>query len=297
MIARTNRYAPLEAFAAPAKPYAQIWRGMLGLGVIVAFYLLSGWAMILFFSSMLDDFSMLRLFQEIAHGSTPRGLAILLASFAPLLIATFVVSRHLHHRAPATLFGRRSFATFTKVLPVLLLFALFSFGLTQLSESTARSNPLVHVLSWAPIALPLLGVQIATEEVLFRGYLLQQLAARWRSPLIWMVLPSALFGALHYSPGAYGSNAIWPALWAFGFGCLSSDLTARTGNLGAALALHFANNFGSLFLVGFYGQLDGLALYTIVINTRDLWDLLPWLLLDMLHLLIAWLLIRLTLRV
>ena len=40
------------------------------------------------------------------------------------------------------------------------------------------------------------------EEALFRGYLLQQLAVRNPSPLIWMVLPALVFAALHIDPGA-----------------------------------------------------------------------------------------------
>jgi DNA-directed RNA polymerase subunit RPC12/RpoP len=36
-------------------------------------------------------------------------------------------------------------------------------------------------------------IQTGAEEVLFRGYLQQQLAARFASPIAWMVLPSAIF--------------------------------------------------------------------------------------------------------
>jgi membrane protease YdiL (CAAX protease family) len=133
--------------------------------------------------------------------------------------------------------------------------------------------------------------------VLFRGYLLQQLGARWRSAWVWMVLPAALFGALHYDPASFGPNAIWLAVWAFAFGCLAADLTARTGNIGAALALHLVNNFASMFFVGFYGNLDGLALYTIVINARDFATLAPWLAIDALTIFIGWLMIRVILRV
>jgi len=111
-----------------------------------------------------------------------------------------------------------------------------------------------------------------------------------------MLLPSALFGMLHFSPAAFGQNAVWPVLWALIFGCLAADLTARAGNLGPALALHFTTNLSSMVLVGLYGNLDGLSLYTLVINTRDLAALGPYLAVDFASMIVAWLVARLMLR-
>lgn len=290
-------YAPLAAFTAPARQSAEIWRTLGGTGAIAVIYLVAGWALVMLLLRSMSDIALLRLMQEVSTGSTPRGLILLLATFAPMLLAAIFVTRRFHNRSAATLFGPGTQTALRKLLPPLIGLALFTFGLTILSEHAGKSNPISTVLTWAPMALPLLAVQITAEEAIFRGYLLQQLGARWQRPWAWMVLPSALFAVLHFSPSEYGGNAIWPVLWAFAYGCLAADITARTGNLGAALAFHFANNFGSLFLVGFYGQLDGLSLYTIVINTRDLFELMPWLVLDALSILIAWLVMRLALRV
>ena len=41
----------------------------------------------------------------------------------------------------------------------------------------------------------------AAEELAFRGYLMQALAARFRSPLVWWLLPALLFGAAALEPG------------------------------------------------------------------------------------------------
>jgi hypothetical protein len=61
--------------------------------------------------------------------------------------------------------------------------------------------------SFLPLALVGVLVQTGAEEVLFRGYLQQQLAARFASPLAWMVLPSVIFALLHYQPELMGENA------------------------------------------------------------------------------------------
>ena len=88
----------------------------------------------------------------------------------------------------------------------------------------------------------------------------QQLAARFSSPIIWMVLPSAFFAGLHYQPEIMGDNT-WLVMGAvFVFALLAADLTAVTGNIGAAWAMHFVNNALAILLVATEGPLSGLAL-------------------------------------
>ena len=68
------------------------------------------------------------------------------------------------------------------------------------SPEVARLRPTGEWLIGLIPALALILMQVAAEEVAFRGYLLQQLRARFRSPLVWAVLPALVFGALHFDP-------------------------------------------------------------------------------------------------
>ena len=100
----------------------------------------------------------------------------------------------------------------------------------RLRRSASRSSSLVAIPSgaalallapperqatlaaWAarlPLALPAILVQSAAEELAFRGFLMQSLAARFRSALVWWLLPAALFGALHWNPAELGPNAAY----------------------------------------------------------------------------------------
>lgn len=293
----TPAWRPLAAFAAPARPRAELWRTALGLVLIVALYWGGVFGPLTLIGRELSEIRFARLMGEIARAGTPAGLAMLLATFVPMVLAVLAVTRVLHRRGPKSLLGPGAGRDALRVGVPLLGLALVLFPLSLLDPNVGRSVPLATVLRWLPVMLPLLFVQIAAEELIFRGYLLQQLGARSRSPWVWMVAPSVLFGALHYSPAEFGPMALWPALWAMVFGCLAADLTARTGNLGAALALHFTNNLSSMVLVGLYGQLDGLALYTIVINPRDPAAFGPYLAADVAAILVAWLAARLALRV
>lgn len=113
-----------------------------------------------------------------------------------------------------------------------------------------------------PVTLLALFVQVGTEEMLFRGYLQQQLAwisdKRW----VWMGVPSVMFGVLHYWNGNGPAEGLLWAVWATLLGMACADLTARSGNLGAAIGLHLANNAFALLL---YGMIDwpgsGVALF------------------------------------
>lgn len=293
-------YPRLAQFAAPARPSAQIWRLLLGLAVIALLYAVALRGAIALLLGPNPGLAERALLVQMLSGSTPLGLCLTLLSFLPLLLATLFVTRSLHRRPVASLMGTASGRDILRqavqvALPLLAL-AGVQMALSLLSPDVGKATPIATVIAWAPFALAFLAVQITAEEVLFRGYLLQQLAARFHSPLIWMVLPSLLFGALHYQPDEYGPNAIWVMAWAAGFGMLAADLTARSGSLGPALGLHFATNAGSLLCVGLYGNLDGLSLYTLVIDPRDPATFAPWLAVDAVAMLVSWLIARLILR-
>ena len=131
---------------------------------------------------------------------------------------------------------------------------------------------------------------------MFRGYLQSQLAARFAHPLVWMGVPSILFGLLHYDPVLAGDNAWVLAVWAAAFGVAAADLTARAGTLGPALALHFINNLFAIFITAPERDLDGLSLYTFPLSLDEAGLALVILPLELVFTLCAWLAARLALR-
>ncbi|PCD76382.1 CPBP family intramembrane metalloprotease [Pseudothioclava arenosa] len=291
------QYRLLDLFVRPARARAEYWRSALGVVAIAALYFGGTWLALMLVAQVVSPMQFLGILRKIATGSTPEGLIMLLSTFAPLAMATSFVLRWLHQRNYRTLFGQGWTRDFLRVLVPLVAFQLALFPLALLNPDVGRSTPLATVLAWFPVLLGFLMLQVTAEEMVFRGYLLQQLGARSRHPTVWMLAPSILFGVLHFNPADFGGNAIYPAIWAMIFGCLAADLTARTGNLGAALAFHFVINLSGMVLVGLYGTLDGLALFTLVINTRDFSQVLPYLATDLLSMLVSWLIARLVLRV
>jgi membrane protease YdiL (CAAX protease family) len=197
----------------------------------------------------------------VAFGLSRTTVALMLSTFVGVPLGLAVILPLLHKRGIQSLFGparsaRRDFLVAAGVFLVInMAIALPSLWFTE----TLPHEPLAMVLLFLPLAALLVLLQTGAEEILFRGYIMQQLATRFQSPWIWAVLPSVLFGALHYDPALGQTSAVLIALSITLTGLLWADLTRLTGNLGAAMGWHFANNLVFMNFVGFDDYLNGFA--------------------------------------
>ncbi|MCB1313789.1 MAG: CPBP family intramembrane metalloprotease, partial [Sedimentitalea sp.] len=203
-------------------------------------------------------------------------------------------------RPPLGLIGPLPLAVvqFWRVLRMLLILGAVLLVLPPYDMGAALS-PNLPPATWAlllPLSLGAVLIQAGTEELLFRGYIQQALAARFSSPLVWMVLPSALFALGHYLPAEAGQNALPIALWSGIFGVLMADLTARAGTLGPAIAVHLVNNVSALLIVSLPDTLSGLSLFTVPYSMSDAEALRGWLAIDFATMFVCWLAARLALR-
>lgn len=199
-------------------------------------------------------------------GSRSAEALLFLASFGGLLLGLALAVGLLHHRSLAALLGPAGFriAPFAWGAAACLALAAISAA-ASLTVAPALRQP--SLAAWArhlPLALPLIALQATAEELFFRGYLLQGLAARFRSPLAWWIAPSLLFGALHWNPADQGALAPLSVASATLAGLLLADITVRTGGLSAAIGIHLANNLATLLLLAPPSNLDGLALFVFV---------------------------------
>ena len=291
-------YQAMTALASAAAPRAQIWRTILGLilAAIIAVVLVV--AVTVPVALVIGPAHLKSGLATVMNSNSPAGVIALLYSFLPLLVALFLATLILLRRGPASLTGPWGpfLRNFLKVgLPLLALW-LALMPLSVRAPDVQQNITLAQQLPWLPAALLGLLIQTATEELLFRGYLQQQLAARFAARWIWMGLPVLLFGLAHFAPGQPALVTGLTMLWATCFGLAAADLTARTGNLGAGLALHFTNNIAAILLVGVAGNIGGLTLYQVTLRADDTATLLLYLALDGVSLLVGWLIARLILR-
>lgn len=244
----------LAGFAAPARARPALWRLLLGLALIVAVYAA---VVIGAFSNappMPGDVAW--------EGTTPLSMSLMMGTFAGALAGAALAAWLLHARSPLTLFGPlpRVLRDFGLALGVFAAAQGLNLCLWAFVYDAVPVHSLTHVLSWLPWAALLVLVQTGTEEVVFRGYIMQQLAARFRSPLIWFALPPVLFAVLHWDSATNGSLNLLVIVMIGLTGLAWADLTRISGNIGAAWGWHFANNAFLMIVLGNMGQMDAFAL-------------------------------------
>jgi len=188
-------------------------------------------------------------------------LALLLFPFVVGLLTLWICVRYVHGRGPETLMqgqiGRLRKKRF------MLAFALWILLSTMSEYFSYWLNPAAYSFTFSAWAFAktlvvvalMIPLQIAFEELMMRGYVLQLTTYVTRRPWLGLLVSSLLFAALHFqNPEVqrFGLLATAPYYLAVGF--FLGLLTILDDGLELALGIHLATNvFGSLF-VNFEGS-------------------------------------------
>ncbi len=273
-----------DEFVEPARPRNALWQtGLVVVGFTLAFVL--GSIVITFaFAAVFGSGFMNTVLSADGLGTSATAVIFVLSTFIGVFAGAWLTVRLVLRRPLSSAFGGNwAHVVRNGIIAAEIMALLGGLGVlyTFVSSDPVPHVPLMQWLGYAALAVPLILVQVTTEEVMFRGVLQQQLAARFQSPWIWMVLPSVVFGALHYQPDTLGANA-WIACASTAMvGIFAADLTARTGNLGAAIGLHFTNNFFAICVLSLDGSLSGMSLYVTPFQADQVDALRPLLLTDL----------------
>ncbi|MEM6479619.1 MAG: CPBP family intramembrane glutamic endopeptidase [Pseudomonadota bacterium] len=257
-------YAGFSSFVAPARARADLWLTLVGAVLILILYALGAWAVLEAAAWALPGGASVA---ALVEGTSPTGALVLLFHFVAMALAAMIVVRLIHRRGALTLLGNRERLTrdFLRTAGIAILVAGFATGLILTFVGVSWKGNAGLWIALLPLALPLILLQTGAEELVFRGYLLQQLGARFGVGLraVWLFLPALLFALGHVSFEEQGANA-W-AIFAVTllFAVITADMTARTGSLGAAWGLHFINNVQALLVISLMGPLSGLSLGTV----------------------------------
>lgn len=293
-------YRAYDAIRAEARPRAQVWRLILGLALCFVVLFMGTNAIWSALEAILSPDAFDILVRDQDGFVLTSSLLILLYTFVLFWIGPCLAVWTTHQRSMFVIFGSvplalKQFRASAIALLTLaaLLIVLPPYGFDPPLQS---GLPFGHWLAMLIPALIGICIQAGGEEVLFRGYLQGQLAARFKAPWIWIGIPSVLFGLAHYAPDTYGANTWLVVTWAALFGALASDLTARAGTLGPAIAFHVVTNAIAILLVAPQGDLSGLALYQFPFSADDEAAIRAMLPVDFLAMLTSWLAVRLVLR-
>ncbi|MEO1639040.1 MAG: type II CAAX endopeptidase family protein [Pseudomonadota bacterium] len=254
-----NPYAAHDAFVAPGRRAPEAWRVALMIVCFAAVFVTSPSV----FALLLPTESAVEAFQE---GTTAFGTLAQFFFFGIAAGGLVVLLRLVHGRGFWSLIGDQQLALRHLILVTwgvtlwLLLLQVLPPWINP--DDLAETRNLAMWVLLIPVTLVALLIQVGTEELFFRGYLQQQFAVLNPSPMAWMIMPSVLFGMLHFLNGQGAADGTLWAIWAGVLGVACADLTARTGTLGAAVGLHLANNAFALLIVAIEGwPASGVALF------------------------------------
>ncbi len=257
---------------AAAEPRNQLWRLALGLVLIPILWLLPIIIGVFAFSLFTNP-DALTAFAGNNVPESPLATLVFIGLFVFAFPALWFVSRQLHARSMASLIGPGGifdWRGFRLAVTVIGAYVVVGFVVAIASGSAMANLDFSRWILLLPVSVPLIFVQTSAEELVFRGYLMQQLGARFTSRWIWWVLPAAVFASLHWNPSVFAENAPFVVLATFLMGLIAGDVTARTGNLGTSIGLHFANNVYAILIMGLPGPLSGVALYLADVDMSDI---------------------------
>jgi len=292
------RTAAFEQFVGPAARTPQLWRLFLGAAIVLACSL-GGTALII--SLMWLGFGGERtvaLVQEMATLDTPTVVLLMLLTFAGMAAGPVLAVRLVHRRPVSSLLGRldRVFRDFLRAVVVVAVANALDLLVWSFFFDAVPNLSLGRWLLFLPLALAGILLQTLAEEMVFRGYLMQQLAARFCSARVWMLVPALLFGAAHFAPGTNGDNALIIVGATALFGVIAADLVRVSGSLGAAWGFHFANNVMAILVISANGTITGLSLFRTPYAASDTLALPLQVALDLATMILAWAVLRRVVR-
>lgn len=253
---------PFQQWVDAARPRKQIWRTIVGAIVIGVVWIV--WTLVLMFGAVFGGLVKPEAFQAmfgeaeipLTYTDTITMLLIALGTIWGFAFGVWLAAKLVHKRPfmSVVAWNRRfSLSQFGVGCAVAASYLAVSMAWSVVSGNAPRRSELAletWLLALTPIAIVVFA-QAASEELVFRGYLPQQLAARFGNPIVWGFIPSFLFGLMHAanSPGNQ-TYALYYVAIATIMGMVMLAMVWRTGSLAAAMGFHFINNVGALTLAG-----------------------------------------------
>ncbi|MEW6404007.1 MAG: type II CAAX endopeptidase family protein [Chloroflexota bacterium] len=190
-------------------------------------------------------------------------------TFIPFIVATLLAVRFIHARPLRTLVTAAPRIRWGRILAG----AAVWFGLAALiSILEASLYPGRYVLTFQPaalavyavVALILIPIQTSSEELFFRGYLLQWTGLLLKNRWVLAIINGALFLLPHVLNPEMGVDGVLVGLSYFAFGFFLALVTLRDNGMELALGVHAANNLYTAILANYtVTAISSPALFTI----------------------------------
>lgn len=176
---------------------------------------------------------------------------LFVAAFLGLLLSLKLI----HHKrllSVITAFEKFRFKNFFFGFAIWSVMIVLSFIVTYItnSENLVFQFDLMRFLQLFVICIVFLPIQTLTEEIIFRGYLLQGLSQVFKNGIVPILITSIMFGSAHLSnpeAGAFGAYVMLSYYVVFAF--FLGIVTLMSEGLELAFGIHLANNLLSSLIL------------------------------------------------
>ena len=199
-------------------------------------------------------------------------LFLMLVSFVFVFFQLYALVRFFHKQSFLQLITSRNSIDWHRVL--------FSFSIW--AGITIISTVVVYILypedfivqfDWIPflllfvIGLLLFPFQIGSEELIFRGYLMQGFGNLAKNKWFPLLMTSLIFGLLHIANPEVDKMGYSILIYYIGTGLFLGIITLMDEGMELALGFHFANNFIGALLVT--SDWTAFQTHSVLISTSD----------------------------
>lgn len=232
------------------------WRYLLGMLIVLVIWLILG-----------STVSLL-----ITHAATggldttqldpATGFFVTMAGFPIFLAGLVLTVKVLHRRTVKSLVTHRSRVDLSRVAQGFVVWlVLWSLGqvcrflLDPDSFSLTADLPALAV--FVPFAVVLTAIQTTTEELFFRGYVVQTASLVWGNRIFLTVVSAALFTVPHLTNPEAGTGGWLTVFFGYflGTGVVWAVVSLLDGTTELSIGAHFANNIATIVLVGTPGTI------------------------------------------
>jgi membrane protease YdiL (CAAX protease family) len=214
------------------------------------------------------DFSLLHMDSNI-------GLILMIMLFVFTLAFLFIALK-IHKKKILDIITSRPTIDYNRILFSLGIWLLFGavlelFLYLLIPDNYILTFELKKFLPLLLIGIFLLPIQTTTEELVFRGYMLQGLSLIIKQKWVIILITAILFSMVHSANPEIEKFGFWTMqLYYVGAGVLLALITILDEGLELAIGIHAATNFYGAVLVGYSGG---------VLQTDSIWKtviLNPW---------------------
>lgn len=250
------------------------WRYVLGLVVILFTWLVVGSvgsAIVAFALDGREGFAAFRRADLSALGSVGSFLVIM-AGFPFFLAGILLTVSFVHRRHPLTLITARERISWHRVghgfvawfVPLCLIGGLGQYLFYP--DTFSFNSDLASFALFVPISLVFTAIQTTTEELFFRGYIVQGASVIWGNRVFLAIVSAVIFTLPHLlNPEAIAGG--WLTVFFNYFlvpGLLWTVVSLIDGTTELAIGVHFANNIVGILLINATGSaVTTPALFTV----------------------------------